>query len=59
MKLLEKFIYSGILFLVLYTIISVGLRAFEVTSVYNSHLIGGLLATVFGVGLFMYLLVKK
>lgn len=59
MKLIEKTIYAGILFLVLYVVISVGLRAFDVTSVYNSHLIGGVVATVFGMLLFSFLLIKK
>ncbi|AIO18853.1 hypothetical protein KQ51_00974 [Candidatus Izimaplasma bacterium HR1] len=59
MKLLEKFIYSGIVFLVIYVIISVGLRVFEITSIYNSHMIGGIIATVLGVIVFMYLIVKK
>lgn len=59
MKLLEKFIYSAILFLTLYTVISIGLRLFELTNVFNSHLIGGVIATVFGLLLFMFLLIKK
>ena len=59
MTLLEKFIYGGITFLALYIVISLGLRLFEITTVYNSHLIGGLIATVAGVSLFMYLLIKK
>ena len=54
MKLIEKVIYSSILFLVLYVIISVGLRVFEVTSVYQSHLIGGVIATLTSMGLFGY-----
>lgn len=59
MKLLEKTIYSVILFLVVYVVISVGLRVFEVTSVYNSHMYGGVIATVLGMLLFSYLLIKK
>ena len=59
MKLGEKFIYSGVLFLASYTLISVGLRAFELTTSYNSHMIGGIVATVLGVSLFMFLLIKK
>lgn len=59
MKLMEKFIYAGILFLALYVIISVGLRVFELTTSYNSHLFGGLIATFSSIGLFMYLLLKK
>ena len=59
MKLLEKFIYSAVVFLVIYVIISVGLRVFELSSNYNSHMIGGIAATVFGVIVFMYLLIKK
>ncbi len=59
MGLLEKLIYSSILFLAIYVIISVALRAFEVTSTYTSHLIGGVVSLVGGFGLFMYLLLKK
>lgn len=59
MKLLEKFIYSGIAFLVVYVIISVGLRLWHITEDYTSHMIGGIAATVVGVGMFMYLLIKK
>jgi hypothetical protein len=59
MKLLEKFIYSGVTFLVFYVIISVALRVMKLTSDYTSHMIGGIVATVFGVGVFMYLIIKK
>lgn len=59
MKLLEKFIYSSVAFLVVYVIFSVGLRVWHITSDYTSHMIGGILATVVGVGMFMYLLIKK
>ena len=59
MKLLEKLMYSTILFLFIYTIISLTLRLFEFTTIYNSHLIGGVIATVAGILFFMYLLVRK
>jgi len=59
MKLLEKFIYSGVLFLIVYVLVSLTLRLFEFTSVYVSHMVGGISATVLGVLLFMYLVVKK
>jgi hypothetical protein len=59
MKLLEKLIYSGVLFLVVYVVVSLTLRLFEFTTVYVSHMIGGIGATVVGVLLFMYLLLKK
>lgn len=59
MSLLEKLIYSGVLFLFSYTVISLGLRFFELTSSYVSHLVGGIVATVLGIGLFMYLLIVK
>ena len=59
MKLLEKLMYSSILFLFVYTVISLTLRLFEFTTIYNSHLIGGVLATVVGILFFMYLLVRK
>lgn len=59
MKLLEKFIYSGVLFLIVYVVVSLTLRLFEFTSDYISHMVGGIGATVLGVLLFMYLLIKK
>ena len=59
MKLLEKLIYSGVVFLVVYVIISVALRVFKLTSIYTSHMIGGIVSTVLGVIVFMYLLMKK
>lgn len=59
MKLLEKVIYSSILFIVIYVLFSIGLRLFNITSDYYSHMIGGVLATVSGVVLFMWLLIKR
>jgi len=59
MKLLEKAAYSGLLFLVVYTLLSITLRVFAWTSVYTSHLVGGVVATIAGVVFFMYLLIKK
>ncbi len=59
MKLLEKTIYSGIVFLVLYVVISVGLRVFEIVSIYNAHLIGGLVGTSVGIVVFILLVIKK
>lgn len=59
MKLLENLIYSSILFLALYVVISIALRMFELTTIFNSHLIGGVVATIAAVVLFLYLLIKK
>ena len=59
MKLLEKAIYATILFLGIYTLLSITLRVFAWTSIYTSHLIGGIASTVAGVLFFMYLLIKK
>jgi len=59
MKLLEKLGISGGVFLILYAFISIGLRMLELTSVYTSHMIGGLVATVAGIGFLMYLLLMK
>jgi hypothetical protein len=59
MKLLEKAIYATILFLGVYTLLSITLRVFAWTSIYVSHLIGGVVSTVVGVLFFMYLLIKK
>jgi uncharacterized membrane protein len=59
MKLLEKFIYVGISFVVIYVVLSMTLRLFDLTSNYHSHMIGGIVATFVAVGLFMFLLIKK
>ena len=59
MKLREKVIYSTILFLAVYTLLSIALRAFAFTTIYVSHLIGGVASTLIGVLFFMYLLIKK
>ena len=59
MKLLEKSIYTFIIFIVLYVVISVGLRVFEIGTVYNAHLIGGLVATVVAMVTFVLLVIKK
>ena len=59
MKLLEKAIYATILFLGVYTLLSITLRVFAWTSIYVSHLIGGVVSTVVGVLFFMYLLINK
>ena len=59
MRLLENLVYSTIAFLAIYTVISLTLRLFELTSIYNAHLIGGILATAAGIALFMYLLIKR
>ena len=59
MKLLEKAIYATIIFLGVYTLLSITLRVFAWTSIYVSHLIGGVVSTLIGVLFFMYLLIKK
>ncbi len=59
MKLLEKLLYSVVLFVFVYIILSIGLRMFDITTVYVSHMIGGIAATVSGVLFFMYFLIKK
>ena len=59
MKIGEKFIYASISFVALYVLISVGLRVFELTSDYNSHLFGGIIATISGVLLFLFFILKK
>lgn len=59
MKLMENLIYSSIVFIFVYVIISLALRLFELTSVYNSHMIGGVVATLASMGLFMYFLINK
>lgn len=59
MKLLEKVLYASLLFLFIYVVLSLTLRLFEITTVYNSHMIGGIIATLFSMGLFMFLLLKN
>ena len=59
MKILEKLALSAIVFLLLYTFISAGSRMLELTTVYLSHMYGGIIATVVSVALLMYLLLKK
>lgn len=59
MKILEKFAVSVIVFLILYAFISIGLRMLELTSVYTAHMYGGIIATVAGIALLMYLLMRK
>lgn len=59
MKILEKFGITTVAFLLIYTFISIGLRLLELTSVYTSHMIGGVVATIVGIILLMYLLTKK
>lgn len=59
MKLLEKLVISTLLFLIIYAFISIGLRMLSLTSVYTSHMIGGVVATVAGIGILMYLILKK
>ncbi len=59
MSLLEKFIVSFMVFLALYIVISLSLRLFEITTAYYSHMIGGIVAIIVGMLVFMYLLVAK
>lgn len=59
MKILEKFIISSIAFLIVYAFISIGSRILELTTVYLSHMYGGIIATIVSIALLMYLLLKK
>ncbi len=59
MSLLEKTVYSGLIFLFSYIILSLILRMFEFTEVYVSHMIGGIVATILGVVTFIILLLHK
>lgn len=59
MKLLENVIYSSILFLFVYLVISMTLRLFSITEVFTAHLVGGIAATVIAVLAFMYMLIYK
>lgn len=59
MKILEKLTISFITFLIIYAFISIGLRMLGVTTIYLSHMYGGIIATIVGISLLMYLLLKK
>jgi len=59
MKLLEKTIYSGLIFLFSYIVLSLVLRMFKFTEVYVSHMIGGVVATILGVAAFIIMLLYK
>lgn len=59
MKLVETVLYSGVFFLFIYVVVSVGLRLFELTTDYDSHMIGGIAATFLGIGMFLFLLLRK
>lgn len=59
MKLLEKTVYTLIIFLATYIILSLSLRLFDITSNRTSHMIGGIVATVFAVIVFILLLIQK
>ena len=59
MKILEKLAISFIAFILLYGFISVGSRMLELTTIYLSHMYGGIIATIVSIALLMYLLLKK
>lgn len=59
MKILEKIAVSFVVFLLLYSFISIGSRMLELTTVYLSHMYGGIIATIVSVFILMYLLLKK
>lgn len=59
MKLLEKLLYSVVLFLFVYVVLSMGMRLFQLSDNYTSHMVGGIAATILSVLLFMFLIVKK
>lgn len=59
MKLLEKFIYTVLVFTFSYVLLFMALYLFEITEKYTAHVIAGIFATILSVGVFMYLLIKK
>ncbi|MGE4320001.1 MAG: hypothetical protein AB7E61_00965 [Acholeplasmataceae bacterium] len=59
MKMIEKLIYAFIVFVALYVIIAVGLRIFDLTTTFNAHVFAGIIATIVGVFVFIFLLIKK
>lgn len=58
-KLLNSTLWGLITFLIIYILLSVGFRTFEITSIYNSHMIAGIIGTILGVLVFFILLLKK
>lgn len=59
MKLLEKLAISTVAFLIIYAFISIGMRMLELATVYTCHMVGGIVATIVGIGILMYMLLKK
>lgn len=59
MKLGEGMLYSIIVFIIVYVLLAVALRVFELTNLYNAHMIAGVSATTLGVLVFLFFLLKK
>ena len=59
MKLMESMIYAFVAFVGLYAIIALAMRVFNLTTVFYAHVTGGIVATIVGVSLFVFLLLKK
>lgn len=59
MKVLESFIYALIAFTGVYVIIAVAMRVFDLTNVFYAHVTAGVVATLIGVSLFIFFLIRK
>ena len=59
MKLIEATIWSSVIFISLYALLSVSLRILELTETYYAHVAAGIVSTVLSVGTFIFLIKKK
>lgn len=59
MKLLEKLIYSLVALLATYTIVSIALRMFDLTTLYVSHMVGGIASIVVGLFVLMFFMLRE
>ncbi len=59
MKIIEKALYGGVVFIALYAILVAALRGLQILPSYQSHMVAGGIATVTGVGFFLFLLLRK
>lgn len=59
MKLIEATVWSVIMFISIYVLLSVSLRILELTETYYAHVAAGIVATVFSVFTFIFFIKKK
>jgi membrane protein DedA with SNARE-associated domain len=59
MKLIEATIWSSVVFVALYALLSVSLRILELTETYYAHVAAGIVSTIISVTTFIVLIKKK